>query len=619
MPVRSRRTPFTALIVAIALLLTAAGTRGVINLSFTPVQLVADSQAILSLTVGPMDKNSALDVKIVRAVKGAAPQEGIQVLVPDPAALGELRATLVDAPAGGKLNGLAFYAIPPAPNAPPTVGMLNIDGHWFSLTTAGRRGAWRLGKDTQHLDAVWNGPAEMLERCVEYIAQDPNAAVPVRLGTTWNEQSKTQIGKVEGYVQALLLLDLAGDGKRSLFVASDKGDRLFTSDGAAFKDGTGAAKVTSASLAAAFGDFNADGKADLASWDGKSLTIFAQSATGTFEARVGSVALPQGCIGMAVVDTGTKGRAGVVVSTTASPAIVVPAQDGALTVRAVGGTALDGKLGKPLPCAVADFDSDGVADIVQPFDGGALFYKGQANAAFGAPADCGKLSAAGAARACVCDLDGDGQLDLLIAGAGAPVLWRNAGAGKFVEVRRTGEPTLLMAKDTTPRNGVVACDLNGDGRQDFMVLHKGAAPQVFFSRGFATFGFAADAMTPFKESAAGQQAAVMADFNNDGAQDLATVLADGSVWVLARALRRGPEPAVCATLPPAECAGPVRVTGFAGSRCLGAWNVTAFETEGYFARESPGPIKVQWQFPGGQPQEKTLIAKPGPTRFVLTR
>jgi hypothetical protein len=318
------------------------------------------------------------------------------------------------------------------------------------------------------------------------------------------------------------------------------------------------------------------------------------------------------------VDSGEKGRAAVVVSTSGAPAIAAAGQDGALTVRPVASAAPDAKLGKTLACAVADFDNDGLADILQPCESGALLYKGQGKAAFGAPTDGGTLSASGAARACVCDLDGDGQLDLLFAGNGAPVMWRNAGAGKFAEVRRTGEPTLLMAKDTTPRNGVVACDLNGDGRQEFIILHKSATPQVFFSRGFATFGFAADAMTPFKEAAAGQQAAVVADFNNDGAQDMAAVLADGSVWVLARALRRGPEPVVCAALP-TECAGPVTVTGYAGSRCLGAWNATAAESEGYFARESPGPIKLKWQFPGGQPQEKTLIAKPGPTRFVLTR
>ena len=76
-------------------------------------------------------------------------------------------------------------------------------------------------------------------------------------------------------------VDLAGDGRLTLFVASNKGDRLFAFDAKAetFKDVTATRKLRSKSSAFAWGDFNGDARLDLASYDGTTLTGHAQQAS----------------------------------------------------------------------------------------------------------------------------------------------------------------------------------------------------------------------------------------------------------------------------------------------------------------------------------------------------
>ena len=597
--------------VAVAALLCLATHRAqaLINPNFTPIHLTRQSAAIVSMTVQAAGDAGALRATVVEAVKGQAPAGPFALRVDDEVLRDRIRdEVLPDADAVAP--ALAFFSKDEAGGAGAS-GVVSLDGHWFSIAHQ-QSGAWLLAEDTADMKAVWDGSTAMLLRCVKYVMADPDPLVPVRVGATW--AAPVQAGRVEGACAGMMAVDLAGDGSTALLVLSEGGDRLLEFDAKtkAFRDGTAGLKLATRSRSAAVGDFNGDGRIDVASYDGQALAVVPQAADGTFGAPT-VTPLPGGCTGLCTLD------AGILVSTQAMPALVA---DGKLRelVPTAGGEFPGAKLGAARACVAADFDGDAVADVVQPFEEGALFYKGAAASAFEPPRPCGNLySGQGRAQACPGDLDADGRLDLLITGQSGQFLWLNAGGGRFEADSHVGEPDYIATDDNSA--GAVG-DLNGDGRQDFVIFYRRSAPHPFFSRGFATFGFAKEMDLAkgglFPQVSAGQQTGCLADVNGDGGQDLATVLADGTVWVVMRDMESVPGLCVRATVSAdAGYRGPLTVTGWDGARCLGAWNVQRGGSEAFFARATPGPLTLKWQFPGAAPQEARAIVESGPVRVEL--
>ncbi len=141
------------------------------------------------------------------------------------------------------------------------------------------------------------------------------------------------------------------------------------------------------------------------------------------------------------------------------------------------------------------------------------------------------LKASGEAIACaVGDYDGDNLNDLAVAFADRVVLFRNLGKGKFEDV--TAEAALV------PRNhpsGITFIDFDHDGDLDLFItgapLNSGAAPNVLWrNNGNKTF-------TEWTDQAglggSGETAAaVLTDFNNDRAVDIAVTGAGASPALL---------------------------------------------------------------------------------------
>ena len=107
---------------------------------------------------------------------------------------------------------------------------------------------------------------------------------------------------------------------------------------------------------------------------------------------------------------------------------------------------------------------------------------------------------------------------------------------------------------------------------------------------------------------------MVADFNADGAQDLALVTADGQIWVLWRDVSKGHNLGVSVS-PSAATRGPINVIGFDGTRPLGAQPVRS-GTSGFFCRRTKGPIKLRWQTRPGVWQDQQVIVL-GPKQFQL--
>ncbi len=609
---------------AVLALVAATDARALINPSFTPLHLTRQSDHIVFLQAGAVNDEGSMSAKVVEEMKGKAPSEELALRSADEFLLERIREEVFyEEPES--VDALMFLSNPEG-GGPARSGVISLGGMWFGVVRREADGPWMLIEDMADMKAVWDGRTDMLRGCVRYILADPDAVVPVRAGAQWAE--KVQLGRVEGSPTGVLAVDLEGGGLPTLFVATDGGDRAFRckADGEAFEDVTASLKLAGKSRCATFADCTGDGRLDLACWDGAALRVLAQSQAGTFEKAAAELSVEGECIGLSPLDAGLAGRAGILLSTRAVPTLILPQESGALFGRELVETAegefAGAELGLARACVAADFDGDSIVDVVQPFEEGGLFYKGEGGGAFAAPKQCGYLySGEGEASAYPGDFDADGRLDLIFMGEMGQFLWVNRSGGAFENNWHVGEPDYIAKENNS---GGAVGDFNSDGRQDFVIFYRRVAPHPFFSRGFATFGFAAEMDVVkgdfFGESVAGQRGGVLVDLNGDGAQDLVTVLTDGTVWAVLRALEYGPGLSVRAGLASGQgTAGPVAVTGWDGVRCLGAWSVTAGISDAFFARERPGPVTLKWRFPGGVEQEARVILESGPVRVLLGR
>ncbi|MFO7898372.1 MAG: VCBS repeat-containing protein [Planctomycetota bacterium] len=458
--------------------------------------------------------------------------------------------------------------------------------------------------------------------------------VPSAVGIGWEEAEPRQVAAIKGEVHGALGVGPKGDGRSYLHVLSTAGDRMFLYDREArkLKDVTGKLGLGSRSVAAAWGDFNGDGRIDLASWDGERLTTWLQNKRATFDAKPSGAGLSE-CIGLAICGVGRTMKAGLLASTTGVPVLLAPKGDGTFTAKPIADAHKGGKLGTPHACLVADFDGDAVPDVLQPFEKGAIFFRGTSPGRF----DDGKAlenlgTGEGHARINTGDYDHDGRLDVFVAAEEGCQVWHNLGGGAFAEAMEyTGEMKYISQPGA--RSGMTV-DINNDGRQDVFITYMNREPQIFFNRGFLSFGHAHRPIdlqecglfppknVPGKDEVVerknkGQRAGLVRDLDGDGAQDMAIVLEDGSLWVYWRAVGGADPLCVRAALPPGGPAGPVAVSAVRQGRSLGAWNVVAGTSPSFFGLVQEGPCLVKWRCPGSKPREKEIIVEGGLARYLL--
>ncbi|MBI5722578.1 MAG: VCBS repeat-containing protein [Planctomycetes bacterium] len=612
------RMRFRRLLACLAVVgLLAGNLVALINPKFTPSNLARQSGQILELDVSRPDKDGLMQVRILKSVKGQAPAE-LLIKAADAAVREQLVGDANDADSADKslfgghkvLPAVIFFGKPGGP------AFLRLGKVWFNLAQADK--VWEMRKDQQDLKAIWDGDTQMLARYMEYLAADPKAEVPSVPTGKWGKWEK--LGPVAGNVCALVAADLSGKGHLTLLAASTGGDRAFRREDKGFADVTAELKLAGKSRLLAVGDFNADGRTDLACWDGKALDLFAQGPQGTFEVKTGSVELAD-CTGLTPLSWAA-GPASLLAGTAGEPLLATVGKDGKLSAAPIVAkdafAAARDKLGDARACVVADFDSDGQPDVLQPFVSGGLFYKGKGDGTFAGPASCGDVfSFFKDQRGAVGDFDADGELDVLFAGSGDGVLiWRNLGKGKFALIDQTQEATYSV------RPGAVAvsvCDLNNDGWQDFVVFPARSTALPFYGRGFAAFGFETDMdFAKIEELTNGQRCGLAADLNGDGLTDTAMVLADGSVYLVYQAARDKTPPLLAELYVPtgSASAGPIKVVATDGNRRLGAWSVWAGGPPAVLAKKAPGEMKITVSLPGRPAWTGQAVLKDGPVRFL---
>ncbi|HLJ93731.1 MAG TPA: VCBS repeat-containing protein [Gemmataceae bacterium] len=312
-------------------------------------------------------------------------------------------------------------------------------------------------------------------------------------------------------LKSAAVADFNGDGKLDLAVAGETKDvtdvvSILLGNG----DGTFQAPQnysTAATLAVAVGDFNGDGKADLASVGGQTLSIFLGNGDGTFQPAA-SYAAGRFSQGLAVGDFNGDGISDIAVADADingdALKILLGNRDG--TFQPVQSYAASFR---QTSVAIGDFNHDGRLDLaVGSSTGTVSILVGNGNGTFQAPQG---FAAQGYFLA-VADFNGDGHLDIAAAGGGVFILLGKGDA--------TFQAAPAYALDFEVVSAVAVGDFNGDGIPDLAVansLYSGTV-LILMGKGDGTF-------QPAQRYPAGRypMSLVVADWNGDGIPDLAVL------------------------------------------------------------------------------------------------
>jgi len=186
--------------------------------------------------------------------------------------------------------------------------------------------------------------------------------------------------------------------------------------------------------------------------------------------------------GACMLDVSGKGTPDLVLMRNGLQAIEVlhRAEGGHFTELAPTTTGLTAK-GNGIACAVGDYDADGLNDLAVATDEALLIFRNLGHGKFeDATAQAGLASRNHPSGVTFVDYDHDGDLDLLLTGSplkqggAANVLWRNNGNKTFAEWT---EPTALGGAGNT--SAAILTDFNNDRAVDLAVTGDGSAPLLY--------------------------------------------------------------------------------------------------------------------------------------------
>jgi len=260
----------------------------------------------------------------------------------------------------------------------------------------------------------------------------------------------------------------------------------------------------------AAGDFNGDGKMDLAvaNINGSTVSILLGNGDGAFRAHV-DYSAGSGPDSIAVGDLNGDGKLDLAVAD----------NDGDVSVLLGNGDGTFAALEQypagtnPSSIAIGDVNGDRTPDLIVANNGGASVsvILGLGDGKFGAPTNY--TVARTPISVVLADFNRDGFIDIATAnydGGNISVLL-NKGNGTF-------SSAVNYAAGSSPYQ-IVGGDLNGDGIVDLAVVNFTDTVNVFPGKGDGTFGNA----IVFNTNQSGSDGLGIADFNGDGILDLLTI------------------------------------------------------------------------------------------------
>jgi hypothetical protein len=312
--------------------------------------------------------------------------------------------------------------------------------------------------------------------------------------------------------------DFNGDGKADLAVNSSDGQvSVLLGNG----DGTFRAPVSTNVTASSFavGDFNGDGHSDLAVLVVGgfypalvySVTILLGNGDGTFRFSTPySYPICSGANWIAVSDFNGDGKADIAVGCSYGVAVMLGNGDGTLQPYKAS-PIID--IAFPVEqIAVGDFNGDGKPDIAV-ISGSLCILLGNGDGTFVPQVGYSYFAGINPWSIAVGDFNGDGKADIVVADTSGDPVPPNDTASVLLG---NGDGTFQAATlypGGTERALVQVGDFNGDGRADILLL-AGDKTSVLFGNGDGTF------QLPTFYLASGEWA-VVGDFNGDGRTDIA--------------------------------------------------------------------------------------------------
>jgi uncharacterized repeat protein (TIGR01451 family) len=354
------------------------------------------------------------------------------------------------------------------------------------------------------------------------------------VATVVTSQTDIAVGNLPG---SIAVGDFNGDGKLDLAVANAGSDNLtillgngdgnFTATGSSPGTGNGPQSI-------GVGDFNGDGKLDLAvaNYQSSNVTVLLGSGDGTFTPATSSPTV--GCLptSLAAGDFNGDGKLDLAVANSCSDSVTILLGNGDGNFTPTASSPSTGHI--PYSLAVGDFNGDGKLDLAVANEcgngncfpvgtGTVTILLGNGDGTFTATASS-PSTGAGPESVSVGDFNGDGRLDLAVAntfGATVTILLGN-GDGTFTPTTSSPSAGLI------PYSLAVG-DFNDDGKLDLAVVNEfGSTMTILLGDGDGTF-------TPNVSPGTGQNPLWVAvgDFNGDGRLDFVTSNGDShSVSVL---------------------------------------------------------------------------------------
>jgi hypothetical protein len=322
--------------------------------------------------------------------------------------------------------------------------------------------------------------------------------------------------------EAIVTGDLDGDGNLDMAVLIDdyngnlsinilrgNGDGTFQT-GKSYNVGTGVGVG-----ALGIGDFTGDGKPDLIIFTVVNGTSFigtlVNDGSGGFAGKTGCTLTSQGEVSLAVGDFNNDGKLDVAVAIASGNSIAICLGNGDGTFS-VAGSPLVGN--NPIGLAAGDLNGDGKLDLVAAnyTDGtvSVLLGKGDGTFTNGATYPIGTQPQ----TLSLADLNGDGKLDVTVV---------NTADNNVQVLLGGGDGTFRAGTYRVPTGpfSITSGDFNRDGIPDLAVLNGDGTVTVFLGDGHGGF----KPLSPFAACASNLQppAQIMAaDFNGDGISDLAS-------------------------------------------------------------------------------------------------
>ena len=255
-------------------------------------------------------------------------------------------------------------------------------------------------------------------------------------------------------------------------------------------------------------------------------TIGGSGQTQVSESRPGAPGVSRTTGGACMLDVTGSGRMDLVLMQSGEQAIGVLHPDDAGKFAPLDAAAAGLKAsGRAVACAVGDYDGDGLNDLAVALEDKVLIFRNLGKGKFeDATPESGVTPRNKPTGLTFIDYDHDGDLDLLITGSPlkpgdtANVLWRNNGNKTFAEWT---EPTGLGGAGMTA--AAILTDFNNDRAVDIATTGDGAAPLIYVNPREGKY----PTQPLYDQKLPPTVGIAVLDFNKDGWMDIAVTHAGG--------------------------------------------------------------------------------------------